>query len=63
MPWHLFPFCFLLPLRRTMDVVCPNNPTVWDGKGFTQCFENIYPFCLLCFLCTCFLLVFDSSFP
>ncbi|XP_065007832.1 ABC transporter C family member 13 isoform X1 [Musa acuminata AAA Group] len=24
-----------------MEFVCPNDPTVWDGKGFTQCFENM----------------------
>ncbi|URE01084.1 ABC transporter transmembrane region [Musa troglodytarum] len=27
MPRHLSLVCFLLPLRRTMEFVCPNNPT------------------------------------
>ncbi|KAK2371660.1 multidrug resistance-associated protein [Trifolium repens] len=26
-------------------LICPNSPFVWDGKGFSECFEDIYPYC------------------
>ncbi|URE01083.1 ABC transporter transmembrane region [Musa troglodytarum] len=34
MPRHLSLVCFLLPLRRTMEFVCPNNPTFDTVFGF-----------------------------
>ncbi|XP_020268555.1 ABC transporter C family member 13 [Asparagus officinalis] len=24
-----------------MDFICPKNPKIWDGNGFTPCFENM----------------------
>ncbi|KAI4355833.1 hypothetical protein L6164_004569 [Bauhinia variegata] len=39
-------------------LICPNSPPVWDGKRFSECFEDIYPYCFSDF---CFILGFGVN--
>ncbi|GLT38273.1 hypothetical protein SLA2020_125310 [Shorea laevis] len=45
------------------NLICPESPFVWDGNGFSRCFNNLYPLLLLLlFLCIecLFMLQFDT---